>query len=162
MLDDAVGRMSRRSFLAAILLGSASTLAAACSNAGSSASKPAAGADAKPTTAPAATVTAGKADATAVEVAAKAEATTAPAPPQVKPVPKELFFNYGSNHEMRWENMARHELTTPNELFFIRSHTKTPQIDPASWRLMEEGSGVAQPLELTLDELKAIPSVTVQ
>jgi sulfane dehydrogenase subunit SoxC len=78
----------------------------------------------------------------------------------VKPTPSDLFINHGSNREMRWEAMAGRGYYTPNDLFFVRNHTTTPHIDPATWRLRIEGSGVAHPLELSYDELLAMPSVT--
>lgn len=89
-----------------------------------------------------------------------AEAQTAPAV-VVKPAPVELFNDYGSNKEMRWEAMYQRGYLTPTELFFIRNHTKTPRIDVASWRLRVEGSGVGRPLDLSFDDLVGLPSVSV-
>jgi len=89
-----------------------------------------------------------------------AEAQTAPAV-VVKPTPADLFNDYGSNKEMRWEAMYQRGYLTPTELFFVRNHTKTPRIDVASWRLKVEGSGVGRPLELSLDDLVGLPSVSV-
>jgi sulfane dehydrogenase subunit SoxC len=90
----------------------------------------------------------------------RAEAQTAPAV-VVKPTPADLFNDYGSNKEMRWEAMYQRGYLTPNDLFFIRNHTKTPRIDVASWRLKVEGSGVGRPLELGFDDLVGLPSVSV-
>jgi sulfane dehydrogenase subunit SoxC len=90
----------------------------------------------------------------------RAEAQTAPAV-VVKPTPADLFNDYGSNKEMRWEAMYQRGYLTPTELFFIRNHTKTPRIDVASWRLKVEGSGVARPLDLSFDDLVGLPSVSV-
>ncbi len=50
--------------------------------------------------------------------------------------------------------------TTPNELFYTRSHFPVPEIDLANWRLKIEGA-VERPLELTLDDLRAIPATTL-
>ena len=47
----------------------------------------------------------------------------------------------------------------PNERFYVRSHFAAPKIDPATWRLRVEGA-VDRPLELTLDEIKRLPSET--
>src|SRR5262245_18051723 len=69
----------------------------------------------------------------------------------VKPTPPELFFDYGSNKEMRWQNMSQHGYVVPNELFFVRNHTRTPRIDVSTWRLRVEGSGVRRSLELAYD-----------
>jgi DMSO/TMAO reductase YedYZ molybdopterin-dependent catalytic subunit len=88
------------------------------------------------------------------------DAQTAPAP-VVKPTPVELFNDYGSNKEMRWEAMYQRGYLTPNELFFVRNHTKTPRIDVASWVLKVEGSGVRRPVELSFDDLVGLPSVSV-
>ena len=64
---------------------------------------------------------------------ASAQAPDEPASPQVKPVPPSLFYNFGSNHEMRWENLYSRGFLVPNELFFIRNHSRTPRIDSASY-----------------------------
>jgi DMSO/TMAO reductase YedYZ molybdopterin-dependent catalytic subunit len=48
---------------------------------------------------------------------------------------------------------------TPAELFYIRSHFKTPLIDVESYRLRIDGA-VKKPFSLTLAELKAMPAVT--
>lgn len=90
----------------------------------------------------------------------KVWAQAAPAP-VVKPTPKELFNDYGSNKEMRWENLYERGYLVPNELFFVRDHTKTPLIDSKTWRLKIEGSGIEKPMELTYDELLSLPSLSV-
>src|SRR5919108_4244104 len=79
----------------------------------------------------------------------------------VKPTPSELFFDYGGNKEMRWQNMFQQGYVVPNELFFVRNHTRTPRIDVPTWRLKVEGSGIRRPLELTYDALLSMPSVSV-
>lgn len=48
---------------------------------------------------------------------------------------------------------------TPNEMFFVRSHLSTPEVDPATWRLRVEGE-VERPLTLTLDDLRRFERVT--
>ncbi len=86
----------------------------------------------------------------------------APPPSLVaKPTPADLFYDFGGNKEMRWEAMYQRGYLTPNELFFIRNHTRTPRVDMATWRLKVEGTGVQRPLELTFDGLVALPSVSV-
>ncbi|MDR7419595.1 MAG: molybdopterin-dependent oxidoreductase [Armatimonadota bacterium] len=80
----------------------------------------------------------------------------------VKPVPGNLFYPFGSNFEMRWENLTGRGYLVPNELFFIRNHSRTPRIDPATWRLRIEGSGVARPLELTYDDILSLPDTSVR
>ena len=49
---------------------------------------------------------------------------------------------------------------TPNDLFYVRSHFYTPQVDAPSWRLQVDGE-VATPLRLTLDDVSRMPSTTV-
>ena len=47
---------------------------------------------------------------------------------------------------------------TPNDLFFVRSHFPVPEVDSTSWRLEVAGQ-VGTPLSLSLEELRALPSV---
>jgi DMSO/TMAO reductase YedYZ molybdopterin-dependent catalytic subunit len=49
---------------------------------------------------------------------------------------------------------------TPNRLFFVRNHFKEPALDVQDWRLRVEGR-VEQPLELTWDDLAALPERSV-
>jgi sulfane dehydrogenase subunit SoxC len=103
-------------------------------------------------------------------VPAGARAQTQPPPPTqpqpspdlvVKPTPAEFFYDYGSNREMRWEILYRRGYLVPNELFFVRDHSRTPRLDAGTWRLRVDGSGVAAPREFTYDEVLALPSVSV-
>jgi sulfane dehydrogenase subunit SoxC len=48
---------------------------------------------------------------------------------------------------------------TPSDLHYVRSHAGTPNIDPAKHRLLLHGM-VAKPLVLTMDDLRAMPSVS--
>ena len=93
-------------------------------------------------------------------LAPMAWAQTAPTP-VVKPTPKELFYDFGSNKEMRWENMYDRGYLVPNDLFFVRNHTRTPSVDAKKWRLKIEGSGVQKAMDLTYDEIVSLPSVSV-
>ncbi|MBD2774386.1 sulfite oxidase [Iningainema tapete] len=79
----------------------------------------------------------------------------------VKPTPPDLFYDYGSNKEMRWEAMYNRGYLVPNELFFVRNNSSTPHIDQNTWRLQIEGSGVSHPREFTYNELLSLPSVSV-
>lgn len=80
----------------------------------------------------------------------------------VKPTPPELFYDYeGIQKEMRWEAMYNRGYLVPNELFYVRNQGTTPRIDPTTWRLKIEGSGVSKPQEFTYDELISLPSVSV-
>ncbi len=90
-------------------------------------------------------------------------AEAAPAPSLVvKPTPPELFYDFGSNKEMRWENMTGRGYLTPNELFFVRNHTRTPLLNASTWRLKIEGSGVTKPLELTYDDILSLPDTALR
>lgn len=56
---------------------------------------------------------------------------------------------------------AMDQFLTPNELFFVRSNGPLSiDIDPAAWRLSVTGL-VNQELELSLDDLKAMPQRTI-
>jgi sulfane dehydrogenase subunit SoxC len=87
----------------------------------------------------------------------------APAPAQlvIKPTPAELFYDFGSNKEMRWENLYNRGYVVPNEMFFVRNHTRTPQVDVATWRLRVEGSGVTRPLDLSYADIVGMPATSV-
>lgn len=66
------------------------------------------------------------------------------------------FFNSGPPPEL-----LRGHPVTPTELFFTRNHAGVPSVEPASYRLSVAGL-VEQPLELTLDQLRAdYPADTV-
>ncbi len=79
----------------------------------------------------------------------------------LKPTPPEFFYDFGSNKEMRWEGMYTRGYVVPNELFFVRDHSRTARIDASTWRLRVEGSGVARPREFSYAEILAMPSVSV-
>jgi DMSO/TMAO reductase YedYZ molybdopterin-dependent catalytic subunit len=80
------------------------------------------------------------------------------ASPIVKLLPPEWFVVHGTNAEMRWETVRELGHLIPNERFFVRNHTRTPAIDPATWRLTVHGSGVRRPLSLSLRDLERLPS----
>ncbi len=106
--------------------------------------------------------------ASAAAVAARDTLGSAPAVSQaatadlvVKPTPPEWFYDFASNKEMRWENMASRGYLVPNELFFVRDHSRTPRIEVSTWRLKVEGSGVSRPLELSYDDILSLPETSV-
>ena len=49
---------------------------------------------------------------------------------------------------------------TPNEQFYVRCHFPIPEISADSWQLKIEGA-VAEPLALSLEELRALPQHTI-
>lgn len=51
---------------------------------------------------------------------------------------------------------------TPNDAFFVRYHlSDIPEVDPKSWKLTIGGEGVERQTELTLDDLRNMPSTEV-
>jgi DMSO/TMAO reductase YedYZ molybdopterin-dependent catalytic subunit len=144
--------LARRQLIRLLGLGGITGLVTAC------AAAPPATAPAKPTEAPKPAAQAQP----AASPAASPSPSPAAAPPVVKPVPAAMFNPFGSNFEMRWEQMAGKGATTPAENFFVRNHTKTPAIDARTWKLRIEGSGVESTTEISYDDLMKMPSVTVQ
>jgi len=102
-----------------------------------------------------------------VSGAASSPARAAAAGPIVKPLPPEWFVSHGTNAEMRWESVRPRDFLTPAERFFVRNHTATPEIDPASYRLKLWGSGLRgapgpeNPVEFGYAALRAMRSATV-
>src|SRR5579859_4970931 len=47
---------------------------------------------------------------------------------------------------------------TPTEHFFVRNHMSRPTVDVGAWRLTVDGE-VSSPLNLTMDDLKKLPTV---
>jgi sulfane dehydrogenase subunit SoxC len=86
-----------------------------------------------------------------------AHPTQAPGPK--KPLPDRHFLRHGCNAEMRW-GAVRPDYLTPVEHFFVRTQGSIPVIDPSSWTLAIEGLGVRKRVELSYDDLLALPSVT--
>jgi DMSO/TMAO reductase YedYZ molybdopterin-dependent catalytic subunit len=54
---------------------------------------------------------------------------------------------------------ALQSFLTPSDKFYVRNHFAVPQIDHKRWRLKVEGA-VANPLQLTYDELVKLPAET--
>lgn len=84
------------------------------------------------------------------------------APSIVKPLPATDFLVHGTNAETRWEALRGTGTLTPVSKFFVRNHTSTPLVDATSWRLRIHGDGVHRPLSLSLRDLKALPSCSVE
>jgi DMSO/TMAO reductase YedYZ molybdopterin-dependent catalytic subunit len=79
----------------------------------------------------------------------------------VKPLPPEFFDVHGTSAETKWEALCGKGYFTPNDRFFVRNHTSTPDIDVDTWRLRLFGTGVRRPAELSYRELRALPSESV-
>ncbi len=60
--------------------------------------------------------------------------------------------------EARLENMEG--LITPNEYFFVRNNGPTPVVDVSNWQLSIEGDAIAEPIQLSYEELQRLPSRT--
>ena len=61
--------------------------------------------------------------------------------------------------EARLEEMQG--LITPNRLFFVRNNSVSIDVDAATWRLSVEGDAVAEPMELSYDDIRSLPSRTL-
>lgn len=66
------------------------------------------------------------------------------------------FIQHPTNLETRLELLDG--VITPNELFFVRNHAPTPRIDLSGYRLRVEGDAIDEAVELTMDDLRALPS----
>ncbi len=82
----------------------------------------------------------------------------APEPPAFVKDPSN-FIVHGSNLEARLEDMDG--LLTPVDRFFVRNHSPTPIIDTDAYRLSMGGPGAEREVELTLADLRALPSHSV-
>ncbi len=72
------------------------------------------------------------------------------APAIEKPLPPTWFIDHGTNAETRWESVENHRYRTPQSRLFVRNHTRTPQIDPLSYRLRIHGDGLADPAGMSI------------
>ena len=65
----------------------------------------------------------------------------------------------GKGLEARLE--ALQGLITPNRHFFVRNNSVSIDLDAADWRLSVEGDAVSEPMELTYDDIRSLPSRTL-
>ena len=61
--------------------------------------------------------------------------------------------------EARLENM--HGLITPNRFFFVRNNSVSLDLDVSDWQLSVDGDAVSEPMELTYDDIRSLPSRTL-
>ena len=61
--------------------------------------------------------------------------------------------------EARLEDMEG--LITPNRLFFVRNNSVSLDVDASAWRLSVEGDAVDEPMELSYDDVRRLPSRTL-
>jgi sulfane dehydrogenase subunit SoxC len=100
-------------------------------------------------------------DATLTPVAAIP--ATAPAADRlhVKPITERYFIPLGTSSEMRWTPEVTNQFIMDATHFFVRNHSATPVIGAEEWQLTVDGPGVDNPLQLTYQDLLAMPSQTV-
>jgi DMSO/TMAO reductase YedYZ molybdopterin-dependent catalytic subunit len=75
----------------------------------------------------------------------------------VRPVGLIIRQKDPNNLEMPFDRLD--DFITPNELFYIRSHFPTPELDPVAYRL-SIGGAVHRELRLSYAEIRAMPSRT--
>jgi DMSO/TMAO reductase YedYZ molybdopterin-dependent catalytic subunit len=68
------------------------------------------------------------------------------------------FTVHGTDVETVWEPDV--PLVTPNDRFFVRSHTRPPVVDADRWRLLLTGDGLHQDCTLSLADLRHLSPVT--
>ena len=71
----------------------------------------------------------------------------------------EPFIQRKAGLEARLENMQG--VITPNRLFFVRNNSSSIDIDAETWRLSVEGDAVANPLALSMQDIRGMPSRTL-
>ncbi|MER6912004.1 sulfite oxidase [Streptomyces sp. NPDC000594] len=112
-------------------------------------------------TAPAARAGAVRTEAGARGVGTADAPAAAIAPGIEKPLPSDVFTVRGTNAETRFPMLRHTGPLTPNPLFFVRNHTRTPVLDENGWRLTVWGSGLrGGPVHFGYGELRSMPSVT--
>ncbi len=87
--------------------------------------------------------------------------TVSTAPQVVKPTPISLFADRGTGTDFETRLSSLDGFLVPTDRFYLRSHSPTPRIDVATWRLSVHGSGVRRPIELTHEQLSSLPQVTL-
>ncbi len=79
----------------------------------------------------------------------------------VKPTPPAWFADRGTGTDVETRLSRLEGFLTPAAQFYVRSHSPTPHIDAATWRLRVEGSGVRAPVDLSYDDVRGMPQVSV-
>src|SRR5205807_9724317 len=75
----------------------------------------------------------------------------------VRPVGLIIRQKDPNNLEMPFDRLG--DFITPTELFYIRSHSPTPELDPVAYRL-SIGGAVRKALRLSYTDIRAMPSRT--
>ena len=68
------------------------------------------------------------------------------------------MVSWKDEEDLADESVYRAGYMVPNALFFVRNHTRTPRLDAATWRLSVTGAGLERALELTYENILAMPS----
>ena len=126
--------MHRRRFLQALTAGGAAAVLAACGESS-------------------------EADTPAVTADAGSLATPEPAPAWFKDTTPFIAHDDGKSLEARLEHMQG--LITPVRYFFVRNNSVSLDVDVESWRLSIEGDAVRNPIQLTYDDIRGMPSRTL-
>ncbi len=71
----------------------------------------------------------------------------------------EPFIQREASLEARLEDMQG--IITPNRLFFVRNNSASIDVDTETWRLTVEGDAVANPLEMSYQDIRTMPSRTL-
>jgi DMSO/TMAO reductase YedYZ molybdopterin-dependent catalytic subunit len=79
----------------------------------------------------------------------------------VKATPASLFADRGSGTDFETRLSTLDGFLTPNDRFYLRSHSPTPRIDVQDWRLKIEGTGVRSSISLTYHEIARMPQTTL-
>ena len=99
------------------------------------------------------------ADSAAATVDADREATPEPTPAWFKDTSPFVVHDDGKSLEARLENMQG--LITPVRYFFVRNNSVSLDVNVESWRLSIEGDAVTNPIQLTYDDIRQMPSRTL-
>ena len=126
--------LDRRRFLLALTAGGAAAVLAACG---------------EPRDAEQATATASPVGETSPE----------PAPAWFKDTTPFIVHDDGKSLEARLENMRG--MITPVREFFVRNNSVSLDVDVESWRLSVKGDAVTNPIQLTYDDIRKMPSRTL-
>jgi DMSO/TMAO reductase YedYZ molybdopterin-dependent catalytic subunit len=84
--------------------------------------------------------------------------------PILKPTPPAYFVTYGTNAEMRWDAVRHDRFLISQQRLFVRNHTRTPRLDPDTYRLAVFGDGLDrargsdQAVRLSLRDLRRLPA----
>jgi DMSO/TMAO reductase YedYZ molybdopterin-dependent catalytic subunit len=85
----------------------------------------------------------------------------------VKDLPGGVLIPRGTNAEMNWASMAGIDYLTPVDRFFVRNHTATTFVNPATWRLEVFGTGLrgrpsrGKGHQFSLKDLDRLPRETI-